>query len=245
MSIYDSIDALLGRNTQTLLPTEFILALVRREVEALSGEGIMMDGFPRGLDQVSYSLYFRDIMNLRDDPDFFVLIDVPDSVIDARMKARVVCPKCNLSRNSKFLITKNIEYDTEEESYHLLCDNPACEGVGTERLVTKEGDELGTEGIRERLEADDELVKYALRLRGIPKIMLKNTVPVDQAEELVDPYELSTEYVFDYDMDKKEVISSTKPWIVKDENGEDAYSLMAPAVVLSFIDQVHTLLVDN
>ncbi|MCA9389970.1 nucleoside monophosphate kinase [candidate division WWE3 bacterium] len=244
LSLDEAFDALINRETKTLLPTEFILTLVKREIEQLDGQGIMMDGFPRGMDQISYSLYFREIMNLRHDPDFFVLIDVPDSVLDARVKARVVCPKCQLSRSIKFLLTKDIIYDPETDTYHLICDNPACEGCGEERLVAKEGDDLGIEGIRDRLEADDELIKYALRLRGIPKLTLRNTVPVDQAQSYVDEYEITPEFVFDHNANN-EVEISTKPWVVKDSDGSDAYSLMAAPVVLSFIKQMHAQLIGD
>ncbi|MCA9397908.1 nucleoside monophosphate kinase, partial [candidate division WWE3 bacterium] len=183
ISVDEAIDALLGRSVTSLLPTEFILTLIRREIEQLDGQCILMDGFPRGLDQVSYSLYFREIMNLRHDPDFFVLIDVPNDVIDARYKARVVCPQCQLSRNIKFLVTKFVEYDDSTDMYYLLCDNPACDGHGTQRMGPKEGQELGIEAIRDRIETDESLISYALRLRGVPLIKLRNTVPVSKAQD--------------------------------------------------------------
>jgi hypothetical protein len=81
ISVNDAVDALLGRNTKTLIPTEFILALVKREIEKMGRKAIFIDGFPRNLDQVSYSLYFRQIMNMRDDPDFFVLFHAPERYV--------------------------------------------------------------------------------------------------------------------------------------------------------------------
>ena len=51
-----AIKALLQRDTKTLLPTEFILALVKREIDKIGKKAIFIDGFPRDLDQISYSL---------------------------------------------------------------------------------------------------------------------------------------------------------------------------------------------
>ena len=111
MSFEESVDALLGRSTSKLLPSEFVLALLKAHIDELKGKSIFIDGLPREDDQVSYSLYFRDLIAYRDDPDFFILIDIPEEVIDARIKTRLICPKCHLSRNLKLLPTKNVGYN--------------------------------------------------------------------------------------------------------------------------------------
>ncbi|MDD5295123.1 MAG: nucleoside monophosphate kinase, partial [Patescibacteria group bacterium] len=86
ISVDEAIRALLARDTKTLLPTEFILTLVKREIDKMPKKTLFIDGFPRELDQVSYSLYFRDLINYRQDPDIFAAIDIPEAVIDERMK---------------------------------------------------------------------------------------------------------------------------------------------------------------
>ena len=111
MPLEDIMKSLDNRSTKTLLPSELILALAKREISKLGRKAIFIDGFPRDLDQVSYSLFFRDLINYRDDPDVFILIDVPTTVIDERIKFRVICPICHTSRNLKLLATKNVEYD--------------------------------------------------------------------------------------------------------------------------------------
>ena len=90
-----------ARSTKVLLPTELILVLAKREIAKLGKKTIFMDGFPRDLDQISYALFFRDLINYREDPDVFILIDVPTSVIDERVKTRVICPLCNTSQKLK------------------------------------------------------------------------------------------------------------------------------------------------
>lgn len=223
------------RSTKVLLPSELILALAKREISKLGKKAIFIDGFPRDMDQVSYSLFFRDLIGYREDPDVFVLIDVPTNVIDERVKSRVICPLCNTSRGLKLLPTKNVEYDKETGKFYLICDNSDCKGA---RMVTKEGDELGIEPIRERLNKDEMLIKEAFNLQGIPKILLRNSIPVEKTKELTDDYEITPEYVYTYDEKENKVITSKKPWEVLDDEGVLSNSLMPPPVVVSLLKQL-------
>jgi adenylate kinase family enzyme len=230
-----------NRSTKTLLPTELILTLVKREIAKLGRKAIFIDGFPRDVDQVSYSLFFRDLINYREDPDVFILIDVPSSVIDERVKYRVICPVCNTSRNLKLLATKVVEYDKDAKKFHLLCDNSACQSLkdgNGARMVTKEGDELGIEPIKERLDKDEMLIKEAYKLRGIPKVLLRNSIPADKAKDFADDYEITPEYVYEFDEKENKVITYEKPWEVKDDEGVLSNSLMPPPVVVSLIKQL-------
>jgi len=233
------IDSQKKRSTKTLLPTEYILALIKREIGKLSGKAIFLDGFPRDLDQISYSLFFRDLIGFRDDPDFFVLIDIPEAVIDARIRSRVVCPKCHTPRNPKLFPTKKIEYDVKNKAFHLVCDNPDCR---RERMVAKEGDELGIVPIKHRLDKDEELIKRAFDLYGVPKILLRNSVPVAQAGKMVDDYEITPEYVFHWDARQKRVKVEEKPWVFEDDRGVESVSLLAPPVTVALIKQLADLL---
>lgn len=228
-----------NRSTKTLLPTELILALVKREIAKLGKKAIFIDGFPRDVDQVSYSLFFRDLIDYREDPDVFVLIDVPSSVIDERIKYRVICPVCNTSRNLKLLATKTVEYDQAEKKFHLLCDNADCPGIKdgkSPRMVTKEGDEQGIAPIKERLDKDEMLVKEAYNLQGIPKVLLRNSIPVENVADTADDYEITPGYEYKVSDGKVETIE--KPWEVKDDEGVLSNSLMPPPVVVSLIKQL-------
>lgn len=238
ISIDDAINALLNRDTKTLLPTEFILAIVKKEIDKMPKKTLFIDGFPRELDQISYSLYFRDLINYREDLDIFVTIDIPESVIDERMKYRVVCPKCHTPRNLKLFTTQKVEYDETENKFHLICDNPECENS---RMSAKEGDNLGIETIRERLELDDKLIEKVFSLHGIPKILLRNSIPADEADNLVDNYEITPEYVYEFDANKNVKIIE-KPWTIKDDDGREAYSLLAPPVAVSLLKQLAKIL---
>lgn len=238
ISVEDAIAALLSRSTKTLLPTEFILALVKMEIAKMPKKSLFIDGFPREVDQFSYSLYFRDLINFREDPDIFIAINIPESVLDERMKYRVICPKCHTPRNLKLLATKKVGYDQDRKQFYLMCDNPEC---GDPKMVAKEGDNLGIEAIRERLEIDAKLIDKAFALHGIPKIFLRNAVPAETANDLIDNYELTPEYYYELQPDGS-VKTLERPWTIKDDDGIESYSLMAPAVVLSLIKQLAKIL---
>lgn len=222
-----------NRSTKTLLPTELILALAKKEISKLGRKAIFIDGFPRDIDQVSYSLFFRDLINYREDPDVFILIDVPTNVIDERVKFRVICPLCNTSRNTKLLATKKVEHDKKDNKFYLFCDNANCPGA---RMVTKEGDEQGIAPIKERLDKDEMLIKEAYNLKGIPKVLLRNSIPVENVKEITDDYEITPEYVYSLEGDK--VVTTERPWEVKDDEGVVSNSLMPPPVVVSLIKQL-------
>ncbi|OGG38843.1 hypothetical protein A3I34_00810 [Candidatus Jorgensenbacteria bacterium RIFCSPLOWO2_02_FULL_45_12] len=239
LSISDAVDSLLGRNASALLPTEFILALLKKEIKEAEGKAIFVDGFPRNLDQISYSLYFRTLMGYEDNPDFFVFIDVPENIIIERIKNRVVCPKCHVPRSLRLLKTKEVVYDAEEKKFYLICDNPVCGGP---RMVEKEGDSLGIEVIRDRVEMDKKVIETLINMHGIPKIYLRNSVPVSFAKESVDDYEITPAYSYEFDTKNNRVAVSTSPWVINDDEGVPSYSLLPAPIVVSLIRQVVSVL---
>lgn len=237
IKIEDAINVILGHDTQTLLPTEVILTLVERQIRALGNKAIFIDGFPRNMDQISTALYFRELMGYRDDPDFFVFIDVPETIIEERMRSRVICPTCQTPRSLNLLKTKEVGYDASKKEFYLICDNPTCTGFGASRLVEKEGDNLGIELLRGRIEIDKKIMHKLLELQGIPKIYLRNAVPVARASETTDEYEITPSYTYGHDAEGNIVVTEV-PWIINDDSGEPCYSLLPAAVGVSLIKQM-------
>lgn len=237
--IKELISALENRSTKKLLPTELILALVKREILKREKKTIFIDGFPRDLDQINFALFFRDLIGYRDDPDLFILIDVPERVIDERIKYRVICPVCQTSRNLKLLPTSKIGYDEKKKEFYLMCDNPRCKEV---RMVRKEGDASGIKPIRERLKKDGKLVERAFSLYGIPKILLRNSVSQRLSKRYFDDYEITPEYVYEMDKKDNKIQVREKPWVVLDDEKVPSYSLLPPPVVLSLIKQIAKVL---
>lgn len=238
-SLEDILESQGSRGTgKPLLPTEYILALLKREITRLGKKTLFIDGLPRTLDQVSYSLFFRELIGYRDDKDMFVLIQIPESVIEARIKTRVICPVCHTPRSLKLLVTKEVGFDEKENNFYLLCDNPECKKA---RMVTKEGDELGIEPIKQRLVDDGKLIEQAFGLYGVPKVLLRNSLPVDKAKEMVDDYEITPEFVLEH-TGKGKVKVSQKPWVIKDDEGIFSHSLMPQPVALAMIKQIADVL---
>lgn len=233
MQLDDAFKALTGRSTKTLVPTELIMALLRQAIEKNTKKSLFIDGFPRNLDQVSYSLYFRELVNYRNDPDIFILINAPVTVLDERMKQRRTCLTCGNSRNMITLPTQEIGYDKERDEYYLVCDLPGCKGG---RMVAKEGDHLGLETIKDRILADIDVMKRARNLYGIPKIELFNSLEKGKAFDYVDEYECTSECVYSHDS-KGKVKVSKELWEVED-GAQRYYSLLPAAVVVQLVKQL-------
>jgi len=228
----EALRVLMNRDAGQLLSLELVLALLKRAILKEGRKTLFIDGFPRNLDQVSFSLFFRDLINFRDDPDIFVLVDVPESVIEERIKWRRICPQCQTPRNLKLLPTKTVGFDEEKKEFYLICD--LCQ----KRMVPKEFDDLGLEPIRERLQNDQLMMERILSLHGIPKIFLRNSIPKDIALNYVDDYEITPEYFYEYDNSEKKVIIKERPWVIKDDQGRESYSLLPQPVLVSFIHQL-------
>ncbi len=234
ISFEEAVDRLHGRSQDKLLPTEFILALLKHAISKHQGKSLFIDGLPRDLDQISYALYFRDLINYREDPDVFVLIDIPENLINERIKYRVICPVCKTPRNVRLLATKEVGYDKDKGEFYLLCDTPECKGT---RMVAKEGDELGIEPIRSRLEKDEEVMKMVFNIHGVPKILLRNNVPVTEKQRY-DDYEITPGFSYELDETTGKVKIKEEAWTFIDDNGVESISLMAPPMVVIFIKQL-------
>jgi hypothetical protein len=109
-------------------------------------------------------------------------------------------------------------------------------------MVRKEGDGAGIKPIKERLKKDEKLINQALSLYGIPKVLLRNSVPKKMAASFVDDYEITPEYYYQWDKKRKKVIVKERPWVVSDDRGQPSYSLLPPPVVVSLIKQITDIL---
>jgi hypothetical protein len=105
-------------------------------------------------------------------------------------------------------------------------------------MIQKEGDQFGIKPIKERLEKDAKLIEMAFSLYGIPKVLLRNTVPVKDAKNVIDDYEITPQYDFEWSEKEKKVKTKETPWKVLDDEGVESYSLLPPPVVVSLIKQI-------
>ncbi len=122
-----------------LVPDELILGIVAdRVAQPDCARGFILDGVPRTLAQAE-ALERKGVKI-----DHVVSIEVDDSVIEARMTGRRVCPKCGAS-------------------YHVTANPPKtegrCDSCGSELIVRKDD---APETVRHRLEvyhASTEVLK--------------------------------------------------------------------------------------
>ncbi len=119
-----------------LVPDEVVLDLVQERVaQPDCKNGFILDGVPRTLAQAE-ALAVRGIQI-----DHVISIEVDDSLIEARMTGRRVCPSCG-------------------SSYHVVANPPKREGVCDqcgEGLVIRKDD--AAETVRHRLEVYHELTE--------------------------------------------------------------------------------------
>ncbi len=237
-SLEEIVESIEGRTQSALISTELIVALLKYEISRRPRQSAFIDGFPRGLDQISYAIYLKELLGYRNDPDFFVFLSLPNTIIDERIKYRVICPICKTPRNLKLLATKEAGWDENKKEFYLMCDNPSC---NNKRMVPKQGDELGIEPIRARLNTDQEIFEKLLNLQGVPKVLLRNSIPVTVAKDMVDDYEITPAYSYERGADGKvKVIES--PWVINDDSGTPSYSLLPAAVVLGMLKQTAQVL---
>ncbi len=135
-------DSLINRSTKSVSPTELALILLKKEFDKLTHQSLFIDGFPRTIDQVSYSLYMRDLIGYRNDPDYFMFINVPIKLIDIRIKDRRACPKCGNSKNLTTNPSSICDVDEVTNNTIMYCDKPDCT---KEIMIPKEGDHLGVD----------------------------------------------------------------------------------------------------
>lgn len=234
-----AIELIKNRDTKVLMPTDLVLAFLKKEMLDNAGKTIFLDGFPRDLDQIPAIDEIKSLEEFRDDPDFFITIDVPEEIIDLRIKNRVVCPVCG---NSKNLLTNRSEfvmYDKDNNEYYYECDNPNC---SRHRLIRKEGDEKGIENIRERLDKDGMLMAEIEKLPERNKLKVVNHIDLDRLGADVDEDEVAKKLVFSYDHGRDSVNVGYEPLIVKDDSGKDVYSLMSAAAVKDMLTSISQIL---
>ena len=109
-------------------------------------------------------------------------------------------------------------------------------------MVPKEGDELGIEPIRERLEKDGQLMEQVYSVHGISKILLRNSIPQNEVLNFSDSYEITPEYDYFFNSENGKVQTKNQPWKVMDDEGILSNSLMPPPVVVSLIKQLVNVL---
>ena len=116
----------LGKKVQSyvekgaLVPDEIVVEVLKQHlVKVPHGTGVILDGFPRTLEQAKT---LETILQL----DVILLLDVPDWIIIERLSSRRICKNCSAVYNIRFLKpkTENICDKCNGELYQRPDDNP-------------------------------------------------------------------------------------------------------------------------
>jgi len=231
----DLVEMLKNHEFAKYYPTGMIISLLKKAIRDSHGKALMIDGFPRNVSQIENALQFTDLIDYREDPDFFVHIEIPKAVIEARYAGRRVCPKCGNSRNLPLLLTPEIRYDSDTGEFILLCDNPSCDH---QELVRKQADDAGMQAVEKRNQDTQELMDEVRKYTDDKyNLTLQNGLKV--GEEIED-YEVTQVFDLEVDEDTGKITKIPTPLVVKDDDGDDSYSLMAATVVKDFLKQLAT-----
>lgn len=83
-----------------LVPDDVILGMVREVISDEAGDGFILDGFPRTIDQADGLSRILDELGIR--LDAVLVLKVPDETLVKRLSGRRPCPKCNAVYNVYF-----------------------------------------------------------------------------------------------------------------------------------------------
>jgi len=222
-----------------LYPTDivyyFLKLMLDTAIEKDSRKSLIIDGFPRSIEQIEYALKLARFYQKAGMEWFFVEINCPNSVLEARISGRRFCPKCNSSKNIKLLLTKDVGYDESTKEFYLLCDTPSCKRV---RMIRKPGDELGIKVLEERNKETEAMIEECKkRISPLRYIIVYNSLPVEEASSYNEE-DFTKEAKLKWNAKDKKVEIEYIPWIVKDDNGKECYSRYSEPVAADLIKEL-------
>ncbi|MCA9398095.1 nucleoside monophosphate kinase, partial [candidate division WWE3 bacterium] len=218
--IHEMLEPFIELEGSKLKSTEVILAMIKKALADAPEKSIILDGFPRSPEQVQHALELIDHFEQQGYQPVFVNVDTPYEVRDTRMRHRRVCPICQNSKNLKLWPSTKHEYDPEADEVFMVCDEEGCELV---RMVEKDYDAQGADAMKERDQITQDLVDHLHEHHPEYTVSIKNAIPTERAGEY-EPHDLTEITNLDWDPDKQEVVVTTEPWILQDEEGNDYYS---------------------
>ncbi len=230
------ISMLQGHEFKKSLPTDLVLSLLENAIAQKEGKSVIVDGFPRTLDQVEIAMQMKNDFEAKGRPALFVEINCPDSVLTERTAHRRTCPKCGEPRNVKLLLTEQVEYDESTGEFYLICDKASCGGA---RMVAKQGDDKGASEVQERNKIMVELMKEVRDKAKEHHLVVRNAVPVEEAHRNGhDMDDFTTAAELSYNKGSKKVERKHSHWKIQDDEGKESYSRWPEAVVVEMIEKL-------
>ncbi|MCA9390589.1 AAA family ATPase [candidate division WWE3 bacterium] len=233
--IHEMLEPFVELEGSRLKATEVILALIKKALADTPEKSIILDGFPRSPEQVENALELIDHFEQEGYYPLFVNVDTPYEVRDARMRHRRVCPICQNSKNITLWPSTKFDYDPDSGEVFMLCDEENCELV---RMVAKDYDDQGAEAMKDRDQITQDLVDHLHEHHPEYTVSIKNAIPEENVDQY-EPHDLTEVTNLEWDPEKKEVVVSTEPWVLEDEEGKKYYSGNPETWVVDFIKELH------
>ncbi|PIW37441.1 MAG: hypothetical protein COW24_00085 [Candidatus Kerfeldbacteria bacterium CG15_BIG_FIL_POST_REV_8_21_14_020_45_12] len=139
--------------------------------------------------------------------------------------------------------SKFVKHDDTTGNYYLLCDNASCAGYEKTRLVGKEGDTAGIDSIKQRIDQDTQLMSAAFDLHGVPKILISSAIKLDDAEQILEDYEIQPKIAF-YKEDGT-IKQRNEKWVFKNDQGDVCCTMLSATYVVNLQTQLHAILIYN
>ncbi|MBU1110292.1 hypothetical protein KKB83_01615, partial [Patescibacteria group bacterium] len=189
------------------------------------GKSVLLDGLPREIDQVPMVTDKSARLGREGYNVIVLVIDLADDILDARIEARRICPKCGFVDGTLTPIINTVEHDSGDNKFYLVC--PKCQV----RMVRKKGDQLSKE-IYERREKTEKTMRL-LREQLPPEqlIYLRTDVSVNEFEGSNEDLNLSVEHSLDAEGN---IITKREP-LIANWQGKKVYSLSPKGGVVEII----------
>jgi adenylate kinase len=147
------------RNEGGLVDSSFVLDLVKRRLETEEFKsGVILDGYPRSVEQIEMFLKYRKI-------DLSIKIEIDDNITVKKMTGRRECSKCLKNYNIFSFKENGYDMDPLLPKVENLCDD--CGG----NLIHRSDDNATT--IKERLQVYNEKtipMNNYFKTNGVPLV---------------------------------------------------------------------------
>lgn len=214
----------INRSSPTsLLSTSISYQLLADEIKRNSHGSLIIDGFPRKIDQIAKTQKLYKLLQLGKNRVFFVELDVPQEVLKIRSEGRLVCPKCGFVSNSVTNVSKIITYSKQNEGFVFHCENRSCQKAV---LISKtEETPLGL--LQEREQKLQQTIKLLKKTSPSQYIVLSTYSPIHEVG-LTDA-EKTHRAILKFKGGK--VLHKEVPLIVKGNRGDKVYPLHSRGAV--------------
>jgi len=236
------VNAINDSTVKKLLPSSITEFLIRRKITKIpQKQSIIFDGLPRALDQIPFvNKLINKLQTKTHRKSLLIEIDLNDEILDARQKARRICPVCGLNSNILTVVGGTPRYNKETKEFYLECDSATCKGKGV-KLEGKVGEtDYQSMIIRRRQE---EVVNKKMRESADEKyIYLRSDVSIEEFTKDEQTMKIELNQVTEFALDENENVVLKQTPQIGHISGKKAYSLspsgFMPILISKIVEKI-------